>query len=382
MSDDRTEDPTQKKIDKSREQGQVPRSKDMGSAVLLIGAGFLLQSFGLTIGEALMDILRYNFTIERAAAFDTGYMLRHLAASGLKALLVVIPIPLILMVVSIITTVLTGGFLFQSSLLMPKFSRLNPMQWFSRLFSMQGLVELIKSILKVLLVIGCMVIVLWQRYPLSLSLGSMSIQGAIATGVSVLSGALVAFGMSLLIIGLIDAPYQIWTNKQKLKMTKQEIKDEYKEMENPELKGRIRQVQREMAMQRMMDSVPEADVVITNPTHYAIALKYDMARAGAPFVCAKGVDQVALNIREIAQENRRPMIEAPTLARAVYHSTKVDQEIPMDLYVAVAQVLAYVQQLSLYRRGLGGQKPPVMGKFKVPEEYEKFDNSDVDDSGL
>ncbi len=380
MSDDRTEDPTQKKIDKSREEGQVPRSREMGSAVLLMGAGFILKSYGGVMVDTLIEVLHYNLALERESIFDPEYMLKHLAATGFKAFLMVLPIPLILMMVSIVTNIMTGGFIFQTSLLFPKFSRLNPMQWFSRLFSMQGLVELIKSILKVVLVSGCMVLVLRQHYALSLSLASMPINAAMAAGVSVLGGSLVYFGGALLVIGLIDAPYQIWSNKQKLKMTKQEIKDEYKEMDGkPEVKGRIRQLQREMAMQRMMQSVPESDVIITNPTHYAVALRYDTTRAAAPFVCAKGIDQVALKIRELAKDTKRPMVEAAPLARAVYHSTKVDQEIPMDLYLAVAQVLAYVQQLTMYRQGRGGDKPPTMAKFDIPKEYDDLEHQELDE---
>ncbi|CAM3718807.1 flagellar biosynthesis protein FlhB [Parendozoicomonas haliclonae] len=371
-SQDRTEEPTARKLQKSREQGQIPRSREIGSAVLIVFAGLLLQMYGLNIVDALMGIIRHNLSVDRLALFDTTYMLRHLSDSGIRAVLVVSPIPLALMLLAIGSSGLTGGFLFQTSLLEPKFNRLNPVSWFGRVFSLQGLVELGKSILKVVLVMGCLLVVLWQRYPLSLSLGRMPVNSAMATGVSILGWSLMAFGAVLFVIAAIDAPYQIWQNKQKLKMTKQEIKDEHKDIDGkPEVKGRIRQLQREMSMRRMMQRVPEADVIITNPTHYSVALKYDTDRASAPFVIAKGVDQVALKIREIARDSSKPVIEAPLLARAVYHSTKVDQEIPMDLYMAVAQVLAYVQQLSLYRKGQGGDTPPTMGKFDIPEVYDE-----------
>ena len=182
----------------------------------------------------------------------------------------------------------------------------------------------------------------------------MPVIEAIGEGVDILGWTLMAFGSALMLIAFIDAPYQIWDNKQKLMMTRQEVLDEHKDMEGkPEVKSRIRQLQREMSNRRMMQQVPEADVIITNPTHYSVALKYDIERASAPFVVAKGVDQIALKIREVARDTSRPIVQAPALTRAVYHSTKVDQEIPADLYLAVAQVLAYVQQLSQYRRGTG-----------------------------
>ena len=369
-SQDRTEEPTARKLQKSREQGQIPRSKEVTSAILIVCAGFLLQVLGANIGHTLMGIIRHNLSLSRGEIYDLAFMVQHLKDSGIAAALAVLPIPALLLLAIIASSGLTGGFLFETSLLQPKFSRMNPAQWISRVFSVRGLVELGKSILKVVLVVGCLLIVLWMRYPLSLSLGRMPVTSAIATGVGILGWALMAFGSVLFLIAMIDAPYQIWDNQQKLKMTKQEVRDEHKDMEGkPEVKSRIRQLQREMSNQRMMQRVPEADVIITNPTHYSVAIKYDTERASAPFVIAKGVDQVALKIREIARDSSCPVVEAPALTRAIYHSTKVDQEIPADLYLAVAQILAYIQQLTLYRKGQGGDVPPVMAKFEIPDNY-------------
>ncbi|MCL6270135.1 flagellar biosynthesis protein FlhB [Sansalvadorimonas sp. 2012CJ34-2] len=370
-SQERTEQPTEKKLRKSREEGQIPRSREVLSAVLIMSAGFLMQLSGPYAAGQLEGILRYNLSFGRNEAYDLAYMFVHLKSSALTAVITVVPFVAILAGAAIASSGLTGGFLFETSLLQPKFNRMNPAQWIGRVFSVKGLVEVGKSMLKIILVIGCLLFVLWKRYPLSLSLGSMPIMQAIYEGCGILGWTLLAYGSALLLIALIDAPYQIWDNKQKLMMTRQEVQDEHKDVEGkPEVKSKIRQLQREMSNRRMMQSVPEADVIITNPTHYSIAIKYDLERASAPFVTAKGADQTALKIREIARECSRPIVEAPHLTRAIYYSTKVDQEIPADLYLAVAQVLAYVQQLDMYRRGQGGNRPPVRPGFKVPDEYD------------
>ena len=242
-SQERTEQPTAKKLRKSREEGQIPRSREVMSAVLVMSAGFLMQVSGSYIAGKLEGILRYNLSVGRAEAYDLAFMLRHLQSSVLTAGLAVVPFVGILAFAAIVSSGLTGGFLFQTELLQPKFSRMNPAQWISRVLSVRGLVEVGKSILKIVLVISCLLFVLWKRYPLSLSLGNMPVMEAIYQGCDILGWTLLAYGSALLIIAMIDAPYQIWDNKQKLMMTRQEVLDEHKDMEGkPEVKSKIRQL--------------------------------------------------------------------------------------------------------------------------------------------
>jgi flagellar biosynthetic protein FlhB len=264
-----------------------------------------------------------------------------------------------------------GGWLFSSEALQPKFSRMNPLSGLKRMFSVQALVELGKAVGKFLVVLTVAVAVLMANQDDLLSIGHEPLPQAIAHSAQIVGWCSLWMACSLILIAAIDVPFQLWDHKQKLMMTKQEVRDEFKDTEGkPEVKSRIRQLQYEMAQRRMLQEVPQADVVITNPTHFAVALKYDADKGGAPRLVAKGGDFLALKIREIAQEHRVELLESPALARAVFYSTELDQEIPAGLYLAVAQVLAYVYQLKQFRAGKG-KRPGPLPDLPIPPDLQR-----------
>ncbi|RRJ84984.1 flagellar biosynthesis protein FlhB [Aestuariirhabdus litorea] len=370
-SQDRSEEPTEKRLRDAREEGQVPRSKELTTMLLLlVGSGSLFASASL-IGGNMGSVMRFNFTLEREAMFDPSLMLQHLGVSLVEATTSLIPFFIAMMLVSLLSPLALGGWLLSAKALMPKFSRMDPIKGLKRMFSAKSLVELVKSIAKVAVVATVSIFVLLSYQEDFLGMGKEAIPQAIAHGLSVLGWSVMGMSASLVLIAIIDIPFQIWDHRKQLMMTKQEVKDEYKNTEGkPEVKGRIRQLQREMAERRMMADVPKADVVITNPTHFAVAVKYDASKAEAPYVLAKGVEEVAFKIREIAEAHDVTVIEAPTLARAIYFTTRISQQIPAGLYVAVAQVLAYVFQLRRYRDGVG-DKPQMRPEFPVPGELQR-----------
>ena len=368
---EKTEQPSERRIQKSREEGQIPRSRELTSAFILLSASLLLRIAAEPAGNIIKRIMTLNLQLDRSAAFDTNAMISHLGSSFLMILPLGVMVLGGIMLMAILGQTLVGGWVFNPDSMMPKLNRMSPKQWIGKVFSKKGVVELIKSILKILMVIGCLVWLLTYNYPLLLGISRMPFNTGLVTGLSVLSTALFAYAMVLVFISAIDAPFQVWDHNQKLMMTLQEVKDEHKDIEGrPEIKQKIRQIQREMANQRMMQKVPEADVIVINPTHYSVALKYDKSRASAPFVIAKGIDEIALRIRETGRNHEVPVVETPTLTRAIYYSTKIDQEIPADLYLAVAQVLAYIFQLDQFRQGKV-DTAPEMATPEIPEAYLK-----------
>jgi flagellar biosynthetic protein FlhB len=310
----------------------------------------------------------YNFNLEREAAFDTSLMVAYLANTVKAAALSLIPIMVFLFVAALIGPVLLGGWLFSGKALMPKFERMNPAKGIGRMFSMNALVELAKALSKFVLVTSITVVVLKVYQQDLLTLSRSPVDEAILHAIDLVSWSVLFISAATIVIAIADVPYQIYDNKKKLKMTLQEVKDEMKDSEGkPEVKGRVRQMQRQLSQRRMLQAVPEADVVITNPEHFSVALKYDVNSPGAPLVVAKGGDYLALKIREIARAHDVELLAAPSLARAIYFTTEIDQEIPGPLYVAVAQVLAYVFQLKAHGQGKG-PKPKPVGDIDVPEE--------------
>ncbi|WP_067583338.1 flagellar biosynthesis protein FlhB [Endozoicomonas ascidiicola] len=367
---ERTEQPSEKRRRESREKGQIPRSKELVTGLTLLSGSAVLYLMAGTMVETMEGILRLNLALSRETVFAEKQMGIHLHSSLRTAFTSLSPFFITLVITVLVGSVALGGWVMSPSLMSPKFSRINPAQWFGKVFSMASLMELLKSILKVGLVIGCLLWLLYDYYPLLLSLSRVPLPVAFSQGLQVLAIAMIAYASTLGIIALIDAPWQLFQHNKKIMMTKEEVKEEFKSQDGkPEVKARVRQLQREAANRRMMQKVPEADVIITNPTHYAIALRYAPEKADAPFVIAKGSDETALKIREIAAEHKVAVIEAPLLARAIFYTTKIDQEIPGDLYMAVAQILAYVQQLKYYRQG-DETAPPVMPTLNIPDGYE------------
>ncbi|MDL0440113.1 flagellar biosynthesis protein FlhB [Stutzerimonas frequens] len=368
---DKSEEPTEKRLRESREKGQLARSRELSTvAVTLGGIGGLLASGG-GLAQTLMAMMQGTFELSRETLLDEGSMASLLMGSGLMALEAIMPLLIALLIASIVGPVALGGWLFSAKAMAPKVSRMNPAAGLKRMFSTQALVELLKALGKFLVVLGVALLVLSAYQDDLLSIAKQPLDLAIMHSVEIVGWCALWMACGLIIIAAVDVPFQLWSNKQKLMMTKQEVKDEYKDSEGkPEVKSRIRQLQREAAQRRMMQAVPEADVVITNPTHFAVALKYDGDKGGAPRLVAKGGDFVALKIREIAQEHKVTVLESPALARAVYYSTELDHEIPAGLYLAVAQVLAYVYQLRQYRAGKG-RRPEPLNNLPIPPDLRR-----------
>ncbi len=372
MADDeqeKTEDPTGKKLQDAREKGQIARSKELGTAAVLISAALAIMGFGSMLAESMVKVFQIAFTMSREQVFDVNLMLRNI---GVMAWLLFKPMLWIMgfiTVAALIGNILLGGLSFSWEAARPKASKMSPLQGFKRMLGVQAFVEFVKSVAKVLVIAGVVWAVLTWKFSEILSLSMQSIPGSIVNALDMLQWMLLALVCSLIIIVIIDVPYQIWNHNKQLKMSKQEVKDEHKNMEgSPEVKGRIRRLQMEMAARRMMADVPQADVVVTNPTHFSVALKYDSEGSGAPKVVAKGVDEVALKIREVARHYDVPIMASPALTRSLYHTTKLGQDIPEGLYVAVAQVLAFVFQLEQYRKGKGQRPKPVSDDLPIPEE--------------
>jgi len=365
-SQDKSEEPTAKRIEKSKEEGQVPRSKELNTTVLLmVGSGLLM--YGSELGNSIKNIMRSSFSLPREAIFDTNQMGLYLMNGAIEAISVIFPLLLALFFASIIGSIALGGWLLSAKAMAPKFSRMSILKGLKRMFALKALVELLKAIAKVAVVLFFAILILDSKTDELLGLSQESIVLAMTHAVQILGWSFFYLSCTMIVIAMADVPFQIYDHHKNLKMTKQEVKDEYKDTEGkPEVKGRIRQLQREVAQRRMMSDVPEADVVITNPTHYAVALRYNPEKDAAPVLLAKGNDQTALKIREIAKAHDVEIVSAPPLARSVYHHSEIGQEIPSGLYMAVAQILAYIFQLKQFRRRVTTK--PKKPDFPIPDE--------------
>ncbi|GAA0678755.1 flagellar biosynthesis protein FlhB [Rheinheimera tangshanensis] len=370
----KTEQPTEQRLRKSREEGQVARSKELNTALLLLLGSAALLWFADMFMQLFYQLVQSSWQLDKDALKQGDLMTGAIADALLAMLGASLPFLLTLFIASWVAGILPGGAIFSSKLLGPKFSNMNPIAGLGRMFGSESLVELGKSILKVLLLGFCLWGLMSHLATRLLFLQRMDLATAAKDGLEVLSFSLMVLALVLLIVAVIDVPFQQFKVANKLKMTKQEVKDERKSTDgNPEIKGRIRQIQYQIASRRIEDRVPTADVIITNPTHYAVALKYSEKKAKAPYVVAKGVDQMALRIRELAATHQLEIIELPPLARAIYFSTRVDQEVPKGLYTAVAYVLTYVMQLKAYKQGRG-QKPAPIPDIFIPSSLQKQAN--------
>ena len=282
-----------------------------------------------------------------------------------------LPLLILMMVAGLASSLAIGGLVLSSKAIGLKANRMNPLSGLKRMFSAQSLIELVKSIAKFLLVTGVSVGVMWSVLSETMALSQLPMEAALSSGSRIVGLSLLLIGCSLAVVAAIDVPYQIAAFNKKLRMTKQEVRDEMKDSEGkPEVKSRVRQLQQEISRRRMLADVPEADVIITNPEHFAVAVKYDSARNGAPMVLAKGVDEMAMRIREVARANKVVQVQSPPLARALFYTVQVGGEVPQALYVAVAQVLAYVYQLKSYRAG-AAPEVPVYREAQIPPEFRK-----------
>lgn len=368
-SQEKSEEPTAKRLDKAREEGQVPRSRELTTSAVLLGATLSLYLLGDFFADKISGIFIVNFQFDRATAFDTDQLLVQLGLSIKESFVGLIPIFSVLMVLAFVSPIALGGWLLSAKSLAPKFSRINPLSGLKRMFSMKSVIELLKALGKVAVVMTVAILLLYFHQGEIISLSNEDITYGLAHAIQLMIFAALVLSASTLLIAIIDVPFQIWENKKQLKMSLQEVKDELKDSEGkPEVKNRIRQLQRDLANNRMLSQVPEADVIITNPTHFSVALKYDPETMKTPVIVAKGVDFMAMKIREIANAHDVELVPAPLLTRALYYTTEVDDEVPHGLFLAVAQVLAYIFQLRQYRRGQA--KRPICPKhLPIPEEY-------------
>ncbi|NMG28192.1 flagellar biosynthesis protein FlhB [Aromatoleum evansii] len=367
---EKTEQPSPRRLEQAREEGQVPQSRELSTFLVLITGIGALWMMGEWISGRILGMLRAGFVIERERAFDAKLMLESFGDLFTDALLTMMPLFGILMVAAIAAPVLMGGFVFAPKMLGLKLERMNPIQGIGRMFSMHGLAELVKSLLKAA-VVGLMgVFAVWREHEHIFGLTGEAVEAAVPDFLQMVLFATLLIIMGLAILALIDVPFQLWQYNKKLRMTKEEVKRESKEQDgDPQVKGRIRAMQREMARRRMMAQVPKADVVVTNPTHFSVALKYDANKMRAPIVVAKGRGEVALKIRELAKEHKVPMLEAPPLARALYKHCELEQAVPGALYTAVAEVMAYVYQLNHWMAH-GGLPPAAPGRLPVPADMD------------
>jgi flagellar biosynthetic protein FlhB len=374
MSDEsdaeKTEPASQKKIDDARQEGDVPRSRELATFTVLMTSGIGLWVFGSKLVRELSAVLVSGLSLDREQIYNSDVLINRVTTDVGSILLACLPLAIAIMCVALASPLLIGGWLFSSKSFMPNFGKLDPIKGIGNMFSKNALVELFKAIGKTLVVgvVAWFVVMSEKEAVIGLAVEPL-LAGSVHLGDLVATAFLYMVG-GLGLIAAIDGPYQMWHYADKLKMTRQEMIQESKESDgNPEMKGRIRQMQREMSKRRMMADVPTADVVVTNPTHYAVALKYTDGQGGAPRVVAKGSDEVAAKIRELARENKVALLEAPALARALHKHTEIGDEIPEALYSAVAEVLAYVFQLRTYKTS-GGTYPDRPTKLAVPAELD------------
>ncbi|UXZ53791.1 flagellar type III secretion system protein FlhB [Halomonas sp. 7T] len=367
---EKTEEATPRRLDKAREEGQVPRSRELTTFMLLLGGVIGLWSMGQMLYDQLGMVMEQAFLFERRQVMESTPMLVNALDLGQRTLFAMIPLFLLLAVVALVAPALLGGWLVSAKSMQPKLSKLNPVKGLKRLFGPQALVELAKAIAKSVLVGSVAAAFLYVNIGRFMGLMDQPIQQAL---VSTLNMAALAAGLivlSLVVVILIDVPFQLWSNAKKLRMSKEEVKREHKESEgDPHVKGRIRQQQQAMARGRMMSKVPDADVIITNPTHYAVALSYQEGSMGAPRLVAKGADAVAARIREIGSEAGVPRLEAAPLARALYHHVDLEAEVPAELYTAVAEVMAWAYRLKHVAQQ-GGEVPPTPDNLPVPPDMD------------
>jgi flagellar biosynthetic protein FlhB len=366
---ERTEPASSRRLEQAREEGNVPQSRElMAFMVLAAGAG-AFWVLGGWLSQRSSSLLRHGLSFSREAAFDTALMTGSALSLTAEAFVIAGPIFLLAIAAAIATPFMIGGGVISPKAFQLDFNRMDPIKGLGKMFSWQSVAELVKAVLKALLIAGVLYWVVKHEQDRLFALLGQPIETALISFAQVLLYSFFALVAGLAIIAAIDVPFQLWQYHDRLKMTTEELKREARESEgDPYLKARIRSQQRELARSRMMSAVPKADVVVTNPTHFAVALKYESGTMGAPTVVAKGMNLIAQRIRELADENQVPVLEAPPLARALYRHTDVGEQIPAPLYTAVAEVMAYVYQLNQFAISAGNLLPPVApAAIAVPE---------------
>jgi flagellar biosynthetic protein FlhB len=367
---EKTEQPSQKKLDDARKKGQVARSHELSTFSILMSGGVVLWFMGASLNGHMIKLLRDGLTISPDVVFKPELLIPRLYDLSFDMVITFAPVLAVMLLAAFISPLFLNGWLFSTQPMEPQFSRMNPISGIARMFSTHALVELAKALAKATIVGGVATWVVWSHRDDVLQLMSLSTTTAISEMGRLVGGCFLAIVAAMLLIVAVDVPFQLWDHNKKLMMTKEEVRQENKESEgDPMVKGRIRAMQREAARRRMMAAIPTADVVVTNPTHYSVALKYSDNAMSAPTVVAKGSHLIAQRIREIAIENHVPILEAPPLARALHKHTEIGDSIPEALYTAVAEVLAYVYQLKRYQTQ-GGARPEEPEDLFVPSELD------------
>lgn len=344
---ERTEPASARRLEQAREEGNVPRSRELATFAVLLASTGVIAFLGLFMFQGLGNVMRGAMSFDRADLASPAMMGRSLMEAGQEGILLLLPLAAAVMVSAIAANVMVSGWLFTTKALAPKFSKLDPIAGLVRMFSWQSLVELVKALLKGALIAGVAGWMIWRQRDGILSLAAEPLDSAMTHFAQITILTFLAAAAAYALIVILDVPFQLWNYQRQMRMTKDEVRQEHKEMEgDPQIKARIRSMQREVARRRMMQEVPKADVVVTNPLHFAVAMKYDEKHMAAPQVIAKGSQLVAERIKEIAREHRVPIVEAPPLARALHRHVEVGDTIPGTLFTAVAQVLAYVYQLN------------------------------------
>lgn len=366
---EQTEDATEKKLSQAREKGQVVRSKELATTLVLTATGAAFLAFGDELARAMAKLMHRLFNLTRDEVFDVDALFLVISTNIVPIFWPLLGIMICGFIAGIVGNILMGGLVFSGESIRPKLSKMSPKAGLKRMMGPQAMVELVKSIGKVGVVVTIAIMALKTRFLEIMEFSLQPLDISVMASLDFLSGIFIWLCASLIIIVAIDVPYQYWKHAKELRMTKQEVKDEMKDVNgNPQLKGKIRQMQMEMAQRRMMSDIPDADVIITNPTHYSVALKYEKNGISAPVVVAKGVDAMAFKIREVAKEHEVPVLESPELTRAIYHTTEIEEPIPEGLFIAVAQILAYIYQLEQFKKRKGGRPKPLPKTMDIPDD--------------
>jgi len=370
--DSKTEEPTQRKLEKAREEGQFARSQDLTVAMITLGAALAIYAIGIYFPRNILELMTSLFLLDQNLIENPNSMQASFLTAFVNLLLLFLPVVIVTIVMALGANFLFGGIGFSIKGFLPKGQKINPLSGLKKIFSAKSLFELVKSLLKLVVISGFLYfcyVLFWEKL---LIIGALSTQVAIISGLSIVAQAFVVLSIALLIIAAVDAPYQFFQFKDQQKMSFQEIKDEYKESEGqPEVKRKIREKQREAAMASMIDAIKDADVVVTNPNHFAVALSYQVGGTAAPVVIAKGMNLIAERIKEEAKNLGVTIFEQPELARALYFTTEINSQIPEQLYKVVAEVIAYVFNLNAF---VADQRQVQKPLIRVPDDcrYDEF----------
>jgi flagellar biosynthetic protein FlhB len=367
---ERSFEPSARRLDEARRRGQVPRSRELNTVAVTLAGVAAIVLLGPGVASDLRGLFVEHIALSRADVFDPAAAIRHLGDALTAVLVILAPFFATTVAAAVLASVALGGVQFSGEALRFDLGKLSPLRGVQRIFSLHGLAELVKALAKFLFLGGVAAFLVWTEFEHFVLLAKMDIEAALAETADLLGWTTLVVASSAILIALVDVPFQLWDYKRQLKMTQQEVRDELKDTEGrPEVRSRIRQLQREVARRRMMEEVPNADVIVTNPTHYAVALRYDPGRMQAPVLVAKGAELVAANIRKVGQAHAVPVVEAPSLARALYFNVELGDPIPAGLYLAVAKLLAYVFQLRAARQE--GEGVPGLPDFPVPDELRR-----------